>query len=83
VKIEFDPAKDAANIAKHGLSLAMAAELDVHAYVTDNRFAEPRFRIYGMIDGKYYCAAGTDRNGKVRVISFRRAHDKEVRRYAL
>jgi uncharacterized protein len=81
VEIEFDPAKDAANIAKHGLSLAMVADLDVHGYIPDTRFAEPRFRIYGVIDGNYYCAAGTDRNGRVRVISFRRAHAKEVRRY--
>ena len=79
--IEFDPAKDAANIAKHGLSLAKAAEMDVQAYVEDERFAEPRFRLYGMIDGDYYCAAGTERNGKIRIISFRRAHDKEIRRH--
>jgi uncharacterized DUF497 family protein len=29
VEIEFDPAKDAANIAKHGISLARAADLEV------------------------------------------------------
>ncbi len=28
VKITFDPTKDAANIAKHGVSMALASELD-------------------------------------------------------
>ena len=28
MRITFDPAKDAANVAKHGLSLAVGAELD-------------------------------------------------------
>jgi uncharacterized DUF497 family protein len=82
MEIEFDPAKDAANIEKHGISLARAAELDLLAYVADDRFAEPRFRLYGLIDGEAYCVAGADRDGKVRVISLRRAHAKEMRRYA-
>lgn len=79
--IEFDPAKDAANIAKHGISLARAAELEVQAYVADERFAEPRFRLYGLIDGQAYCVAGTMREGTIRVISLRRAHAKEMRRH--
>jgi len=28
MKIEFDPAKDEANVQKHGVSLAIAIELD-------------------------------------------------------
>lgn len=81
MKIEFDPEKDAANIAKHGISLTRAAELEVNAYVADDRFAEPRFRLYGLIDGLAYCAAGTMRGEAIRVIGLRRAHDKEMRRY--
>lgn len=81
MEIEFDPAKDATNIAKHGVSLARATDLELLAYVEDARFAEPRFRLYGLIDGEAYCAAGTDRDGIVRVISLRRAHAKEMRRY--
>ena len=58
MQIEFDPDKDAANIAKHGVSLARSVDLDVLAYVEDRRFAEPRFRLYGMIDGEAYCWRG-------------------------
>lgn len=81
MEIEFDPDKDAANIAKHGISLARAAELDVTAYVPDDRFAEPRFRLYGFIDGQAHCVAGTMRGKAIRVISLRRAHAKEMRRH--
>ena len=81
MEIEFDAAKDASNIAKHGISLARAADLELLAYVRDDRFAEPRFRLYGLIDGEAYCVAGTDRDGKVRVISLRRARAKEMKRY--
>ena len=81
MKIVFDPVKDALNIAKHGMSLARAADLDVLAFVPDGCFAEPRFRLYGLIDGEACCATGTDREGVVRVISLRRAHAKEMRRY--
>ena len=31
MRIDFDPAKDASNREKHGLSLALARELDWHA----------------------------------------------------
>jgi uncharacterized DUF497 family protein len=81
MEIEFDPAKDAANIAKHGISLSRAADLELLAYVDDSRFEEPRFRLYGLIDGIAYCVAGTERGGKVRVISLRRAHGKEMKRH--
>ena len=81
MNIEFDPAKDEVNVAKHGLSHARAVDLDVLAYLPDDRFAEPRFRLYGLIDGVACCVAGTDRDGVVRVISLRRAHAKEMKRY--
>lgn len=78
--IEFDTAKDAANIAKHGVSLARAADLDVYGFIADDRFAEPRFRAYGKLDGKDFCLAYTFRAGRVRAISLRRARPKELRK---
>jgi len=36
MRIEFDPAKDAANKAKHGLSLALAADLEVTHYAEND-----------------------------------------------
>ena len=79
--IEFDPEKDQANLAKHGVSLARAVDLIDVIVVKDERFDEPRFRLYGAIDGVAHCAAVTMRGGVVRVISLRRAHRKEMRRH--
>ena len=80
--LEFDPAKDAANTAKHGVSLADSAGLDVVAVIADDRFeGEQRFRLYGMLNDRPHCLAAVLRDGVVRAISFRRAHAKEYRRY--
>ena len=84
-EIEFDPTKDAANIAKHGLSLADAAAFDFDDSFAevDRRFAygEVRYRAFGRIGGLGYCLAFTINGTVLRPISFRRAHDKEMRRY--
>jgi uncharacterized protein len=37
--VEFDAAKDKANIAKHGVSLARAADLDIQSVEEDTRHA--------------------------------------------
>jgi uncharacterized protein len=79
--IEFDPDKNKLNKVKHGIDLARASDMDVLAFVVDERFVEPRFRLYGRIDGKLCCLAGTHRDGIIRVISLRRAHNKEVKLY--
>lgn len=83
MKIEFDAAKDELNRAKHGISLSRAAELDILAIKVDDRFlyGETRYRAWGLIDGDYYALAFSVRDEQMRVISLRRAHAKEIRRY--
>lgn len=81
MEIEFDPAKDQVNVEKHGISLARAIDLELIAYVPDDRYREPRVRLYGLIDDALYCAAATEREDKLRIISLRRAHAKELRRH--
>jgi uncharacterized DUF497 family protein len=80
--IEFDPNKDASNIEKHGVSLSRSADMEVLAVIADERFSEPRYRAYGLIDGVAHCLAFTMRGNVVRAISLRRAHAKEMKRYA-
>ncbi|WP_174284755.1 BrnT family toxin [Sphingomonas bacterium] len=80
----FDPAKDAANIAKHGVSLADFRGFDTEAKIRiDDRYdyVETRYRAWGRIGGRGFCVVFTFRETTTRVISFRRAHDKEMRRY--
>lgn len=50
MKIEFDPAKDAANKAKHGVSLALADELDWEAALVwvDDRFEYDELRMIAL-----------------------------------
>lgn len=82
MEIEFDPAKDAINIEKHGISLSRAVDLEVQLFIDDSaRFDEPRYRLYGLIDGKAHCLAAIDRGDRVRAISLRRVHAKEMRRH--
>ena len=85
MEIEFDLAKDAANLAKHGVSLARAEDLDVKVAVPDDRFAygEARMRAFGRLDGVVYCLIYTMRGERLRAISLRRARAKEHRRYGL
>ncbi len=82
MEIEFDPAKDAANIEKHGISLARAADFTSLDVKLDTSFdyGEERYRAWGLIDGEVYCFAFTTRGDRVRAISLRRAHDKEFKR---
>lgn len=84
MKIEFDPTKDAENIRKHGISLAKASDFVTVSYSQDTRFdySETRYRAFGWLKGESYCLVFTMRNDIVRAISFRRAHAKEMKRYA-
>ena len=83
MQIEFDPAKDEINIAKHGVSLVRAADLEILAFIEDDRtdYGEVRYRAWGLINSKAHCLVFTDRNGTLRAISLRRAHKQEMDRY--
>ncbi|HBI20316.1 MULTISPECIES: BrnT family toxin [unclassified Brevundimonas] len=81
MRIGFDPGKDASNRAKHGLSLARAADMDLHAaaVLADDRqdYGEPRWRAYGILDGRLHMLAFTFRDGTLRA----RANARECKRY--
>lgn len=80
----YDPAKDDENFRKHGLRLQDFAQFDtLVALVADTRgnYGERRFRIFGRIAEKAYMIVVTERDEAVRLISFRRVHEKEMRRY--
>lgn len=84
MEFEFDPDKDARNLEKHQLSLGDFTGFDAGpVVVADDRrdYGEERFRAFGLIDGKPHSIAFTVRGGAMRLISFRRAHAKELRHY--
>ena len=47
--IDFDPAKDKANLAKHGISLSRAVDFEILAFLEDGRsdYGEIRYRAWG------------------------------------
>ena len=85
MKIDFDPAKDTANMAKHGLSLSEVRAFDFATAVVrvDDRrdYGEPRWRAYGMIGDRMHMLAFTVRDGVLRAISLRKANARETDRY--
>jgi uncharacterized DUF497 family protein len=84
--ILFDLTKDAANRAKHGVSLALAASLEWDLLVaeedTREAYGELRMRGFAPIGETVYCVVYTERGDAIRVISLREATRKEVRAYA-
>lgn len=81
---EFDPAKSAANQAKHGIDFVTAQalwqdpdRLEIPARTVD----EPRAQVIGRFDATLWSAFTTVREGRVRIISVRRARHEEEDAY--
>ena len=85
VRIEFSSAKDRDNRVRHGVSLALARELDWDAALVwiDDRFEYDELRMIALApeSNTLYYVAFVDRNETRRIISLRRATRKEVSYY--
>lgn len=85
MRIEFDPAKDVTNQAKHGVSLSLALELDWEAALVwvDERFEYNEMRMIALAPRTeiLYYVAFVDRGSVRRIISLRRANRREVKHY--
>jgi len=84
--IEFDPAKDAINIAKHGMSLADAARLEWDSAVISmdlrEDYGEDRQIAWGFIDPNLCVMVFVETDEACRVISLRKATNQEKTKYA-
>lgn len=83
----FDPGKDELNRVKHGLALEFGLQVIAdrkRIEVLDLRrdYGEDRIVCYGAVDGRVYVTVYTLRNDVPRIISVRKANDREVERYA-
>jgi uncharacterized DUF497 family protein len=85
VDVTFDQAKDAANLGKHGVSLTLAWKVDwsmVMAYVDIRKdYKEIREIGFYPIRGRLYCVVFTQRGDAKRVISLRKASNREINEY--
>lgn len=88
--VTLDPAKDAVNLAKHGVSLSDAVGFEWDAAVvwpdTRRNYGEPRMVALGYIGPRIMAVVFVDRPPERpterRIISLRKANTREVKRYA-
>ena len=85
MRVEFDPAKDQANRAAHGVSLSLAEKLDWDAALVwvDRRFAYEEIQMIALAPETaiLYYVAFVERGDVCRIISVRRATRREVKHY--
>lgn len=83
--IEYDPAKSERNDLLRGLpfSLVAAFDFDTSLIAPDTRetYGEDRYIAVGFVQGRLHVVAYTVRGLRLRVISFRKANEREARRY--
>lgn len=83
---EWDEPKAAQNIAKHGVPFEYAARVFVDPYRLDSEdqrreYSEQRRIVLGKVEGRLYAVAYTMRDKIIRLISARKANQREQRKY--
>ena len=82
---EWDEAKRLTNLKKHGVNFADIDESDwtTAQLSTDDSepYGEERIVAVGQFRGRLHVVVCTDRGQRTRIISFRQADKREVRRY--
>ena len=85
MKIEFDAVKRVLTLETRGLDMAQAGELFAGETLTvqDSRrdYGEPRFLTIGFLSGRMVVVAWTQRGDAMRVISMRKANEREQGKY--
>jgi uncharacterized DUF497 family protein len=86
MQFEWDDAKAASNVAKHGIAFeeATRAFLDPERLIADDErrdYGERRIRILGKVDDRVLLVVCTWRSEVCRLISARKANAREKRRY--
>jgi uncharacterized DUF497 family protein len=81
--IEFDSGKDETNRLKHGVPLALGAEVlrnPVGQIIDDRRdYGEARLNAFGLVNGRLFVCTYTMRDQIYRLISVRKASKQEQR----
>ena len=86
IPVEYDPGKRSITLEARGLDMARAEEVFDGATLTveDDRrdYGESRFITIGFLDGAMVVMVWTPRRRARRIISMRRANERERRLYA-
>jgi len=85
MEISYDPAKNAANIARGRPSFDAVSGFDFQTATVkvDDRkdYGETRYVAYGLVGARLHALVFTPRGDALHVISFRKANQREVRNY--
>ena len=85
MKVTYDPLKNQRNIIGRGLSFELVTDLDwtTAQYFVDTRYDYPenRYIAYGQLAQRLHVVVFTEVEVGIRVISFRKANTREVKRY--
>jgi len=85
MKISFDPVKDEKTRKERGFSLEIGVEVIRHQVATrlDDRrdYGEDRLISFGYVDQRLLVCVYTVRGDTLRIISVRKANDREIKRY--
>ena len=86
MEFEWDEAKNRQNIAKHGISFERASTIFEHFHITreDTRYDYGEVReisIGELVPSVIIVVVHTNRSGRIRLISARRANTRERRHY--
>lgn len=86
MRISYDSAKNERNIRYRGLSFESVAIFDFESavYAVDDRrdYGETRYIAVGMLGDRLHVLCFAETVDGIRVISFRKANTREVKRYA-
>jgi uncharacterized DUF497 family protein len=86
VHITFNPEKNERNIRERGLSFELVAEFEFKTACieADSRreYGETRYIALGRLNARLHVLCFMETADGIRVISFRKANDREVTRYA-
>ncbi len=87
MEIEFDPYKRVMTLAERGLDMARAGEIFEQNHITypDDRadYGEPRSITVGYLDGRMVVVVWTQRKEVIRIISLRKANDREQAKHKI
>ena len=85
MSISYDPTKNQRNLEQRGLSFDQVTDLDWdNAWIFEdkrNEYNEVRYIAYSMLNERLHFVCFTETNDGIRVISFRQANSREVKRY--
>ena len=85
MSVSYDSNKNKRNIEHRGLSFDRVADLDWdNAWIYQderNEYNEIRFIAYSMLEKRLHFVCFTETEDGIRVISFRKANSREVKRY--